>query len=69
MRADLPAQSALLPKIVDPGLLTGALALSSATWSSSALIGPALAGVLLVGIGPALIFVITAQPQFWPWPS
>lgn len=54
----VPAQNALVPNIVPPGLLMSALALSSATWTSSALVGPAAAGALLVVAGPALIFAI-----------
>ncbi len=58
LAVNIPAQSALVPNIVPPGLLTSALALSSATWSLSALIGPALSGALLVAVGPALVFAI-----------
>ena len=47
-----------MPNIVPPGLLTSALALSTATWSSSALVGPAFAGSLLVAVGPASVFAI-----------
>jgi MFS family permease len=58
LAVNIPAQSALVPNIVPPGLLTSALALSTATWSSSALVGPAVAGALLVAVGPALVFAI-----------
>jgi hypothetical protein len=43
---------------VPVGLLPSALALSSSTWSSSALVGPAAASALLAVAGPALVFTI-----------
>ncbi len=54
----IPAQSALIPNVVPPAALLSALALSSSTWSSSALLGPALAGALLTASGPGLIFAV-----------
>jgi MFS family permease len=39
-------------------MLPSAIALSTSTWSSAALAGPALAGALLTVIGPGLIFAI-----------
>ena len=39
-------------------LLLSAIALSTSTWSSAALVGPALAGALLTVTGPGLIFAI-----------
>jgi MFS family permease len=57
LAVNIPAASALVPNIVPPGQLLSALALIGSTWSSSAMIGPALAGVLLVH-GPALVFAL-----------
>ena len=54
----IPAQSALIPNVVPPSALLSALALSSSTWSSSAMVGPALAGALLTANGPGLVFAV-----------
>ena len=58
LAVNIPAQSALVPNIVPAEFLLSAMALSSSTWSSAALAGPALAGVLLTVTGPAVIFAI-----------
>ena len=47
LAVNIPAQSALVPNVVPADLLLSALALSSSTWSTSALVGPAAAGALL----------------------
>jgi MFS family permease len=54
----IPAQSALIPNVVPSSALLSALALSSSTWSSSAMVGPALAGMLLTANGPGLVFAV-----------
>lgn len=54
-----PAQAALLPRLVDgPEQLTAANAVSAWVESSSTLVGPALAGVLLGLSGPAAVFAV-----------
>ena len=58
LAVNIPAQSALVPNIVPADLLLSAMALSTSTWSSAALVGPALAGALLTVTGPGLIFAI-----------
>jgi MFS family permease len=58
LAVNIPAQSALVPNIVPAEMLLSAMALSASTWSSAALVGPALAGALLTVTGPGLIFAI-----------
>jgi MFS family permease len=58
LAVNIPAQSALVPNVVPADLLLSAMALSTSTWSSAALVGPALAGALLTVTGPGLIFAI-----------
>jgi MFS family permease len=58
LAVNIPAQSALVPNIVPADMLLSAMALSASTWSSAALVGPALAGALLTVTGPGLIFAI-----------
>jgi predicted MFS family arabinose efflux permease len=60
LAVSLPAQSALVPNLVPAELLQPALAISSATWSSSALIGPAVGGALLAAGGAASVFIVNA---------
>ena len=57
LAVSIPAASALVPNVVPSPVLLSALALSSSTWSSSAMIGPALAGALLAA-GPAVVFAL-----------
>ena len=47
LAVNIPAQSALLPNVVPADLLLSAMALSTSTWSSAALVGPAVSGALL----------------------
>ena len=60
LAVSLPAQSALLPSLVPAEVLQPALAISSATWSSSALVGPAVGGALLAATGAATVFGVNA---------
>lgn len=55
---DNPARQALIPDLVEPRHLLNALSLNSATYTGAALIGPALAGVLLESLGPGTLFFI-----------
>ena len=57
---DNPARNALIPNIVPPRDLLNALSLNGAIYSGAALVGPALAGVLLVPLGAAALFLINA---------
>ena len=58
LSVNIPAASALVPNVVPAGLLLSAVALSTSTWSSAALVGPALGGALMTVTGPGPIFAI-----------
>ncbi|OYQ31505.1 MFS transporter [Niveispirillum lacus] len=61
---EMPAASSLVPNLVPPGLFPRAVALNSSAWQASAIVGPALGGLLYGLIGHwvfaicALLFVI-----------
>ncbi|HKY84012.1 MAG TPA: MFS transporter [Anaerolineales bacterium] len=55
---DNPARQALVYDLVPQEDLLNALSLNAATYTGAALVGPALAGVLLVPLGPAALFFI-----------
>jgi MFS family permease len=58
---DGPARHGLLPHLIDdPKELGNAVALSSSVWSATRIVGPALAGVLIVLAGPAICFYLTS---------
>jgi MFS family permease len=50
-----PALSALIPRLVDPDILTSANALMGMAGSAAAVTGPALSGVLIAVCGPAVV--------------
>jgi MFS family permease len=56
----IPAMQALVPALVDPVDLDGAIALSSVTFNIARALGPALAAVTLVTAGPAAAFGVNA---------
>ncbi len=55
---DNPARQALIPDLVQPRDLLNALSLNSATYTGAALVGPALAGVMLGPLGAGTLFFI-----------
>jgi MFS family permease len=55
-----PAYQAMVPDLVPPEDLLGAVSLSSAQFNLGRVIGPALAGVALIGNHYTLVFVINA---------
>jgi MFS family permease len=57
---DNPARQALVPDLVQPRDLLNALSMNSATYTGAALVGPALAGVLLEPLGAGALFFINA---------
>lgn len=57
---DNPARQALFPDLVAPRDLFNALSLNSATYTGAALIGPALAGVLLEPLGAGTLFFLNS---------
>jgi MFS family permease len=57
---DNPARQALVYDLVPQEDLLNALSLNAATYTGAALIGPALAGILLVPFGAAVLFFLNA---------
>jgi MFS family permease len=55
---DNPARQALVPGLVKPRDLLNALSLNSATYTGAALVGPALAGLLLEPLGAGTLFFL-----------
>ena len=55
---DNPARQALIPDLVEPRHLLNAISLNAATYTGAALVGPALAGVLLEPLGAGTLFFI-----------
>src|SRR5512140_1647414 len=57
---DNPARQALIPDLVQPRDLLNALSLNSATYTGAALIGPALAGIMLAPLGAGTLFFLNS---------
>ncbi len=57
---DNPARQALIPDLVQPRHLLNALSLNSATYTGAALVGPALAGILLGTLGAGALYFLNA---------
>jgi MFS family permease len=57
---DQPSRQALLPHLVPREDLMNAVALSSAVWQSSRIVGPSVAGILIATVGVAVCFALTA---------
>ena len=55
-----PTYSALLPDLVGPGNLAGAISLNSAQMNGSRVIGPAIGGLLFASYGASWVFLINA---------
>jgi MFS family permease len=61
----IPARQALIPQLVGRKRLTNALAIYSMTQSSSRIVGPALAGVLMGSVGVAWCLVGQSLTYAW----
>lgn len=57
---DNPSRQALIPDLVEPRDLLNALSLNSATYTGAALVGPALAGILLEPLGAGTLFFLNS---------
>ncbi|HKQ07771.1 MAG TPA: MFS transporter [Blastocatellia bacterium] len=57
---DNPARHALMPTLVPAEVFPNAVSLGILAFNSAMIVGPALAGLLLAGHGPALIYMINA---------
>ena len=55
-----PTYSAVLPDLVGPGNLAGAISLNSAQMNGSRVIGPAIGGLLFAQYGASLVFSLNA---------
>jgi MFS family permease len=55
---DAPTRSAMIPRLVGRELLPSALALNQVIWNGTALIGPALAGVVIARFGLAWAYLV-----------
>ena len=55
---DNPARQALIPDLVPLSVLMNAISLNSATYTGAALIGPALAGLMLAPFGAGTLFFL-----------
>jgi len=63
---DLPSRQALVADLVERRLVVSAVALGSVAMSTCRIIGPALAGQLLVTAGPGLCFLVLALAYLVP---
>jgi MFS family permease len=57
---DLPAAGALVPDLVPPADVANAFAINMAAFHAARLLGPALAAVLIAGLGSAAAFYVNA---------
>ncbi len=57
---DNPARQSLIPELVPRTDLLNALSLNSATYTGAALVGPAIAGILLTLAGPGWLYLLNA---------
>lgn len=55
-----PAQSAILPQLIDMRAIASAVAYTSAAWSGMRIVGPFLVGILIAFIGTGEAFFVTA---------
>jgi MFS family permease len=63
---DLPSRQALVADLVERRLVVSAVALGSVAMSTCRIIGPALAGQLLVTVGPGVCFLVLAVAYLVP---
>jgi MFS family permease len=57
---DAPARQTFVSELVDDRQLSNAVALNSSSFNAARLVGPALAGVLIAGLGTGWVFVLNA---------
>ena len=55
-----PAQQALVPLLVPPGVLFNAITVNSSSWQLATAIGPALGGIMIAVSGAASVYVVQA---------
>jgi len=57
---DAPARQTFVAELVSDSLLSNAVALNSTSFNAARMIGPAIAGLLIAGIGTGWVFLINA---------
>ncbi|GEL17995.1 MFS transporter [Pseudonocardia asaccharolytica DSM 44247 = NBRC 16224] len=57
---DVPVRQAFVSELVGPAQVANAVALNSLTFNTARIIGPAVAGVLIVAVGTGWVFLINA---------
>ena len=57
---DAPARQTFVAELVSDSLLSNAVALNSTSFNAARMIGPALAGLLIAGVGTGWVFLINA---------
>lgn len=55
----VPAQSAILPRLIEPRAMASGVALITSIWNTMRIVGPAAAGVLIAWIGVGQAFWVT----------
>ncbi|MCA9633464.1 MAG: MFS transporter [Myxococcales bacterium] len=57
---DAPARQAFVSELVEPDQLPSAVGLNSTSFNAARMIGPAVAGVLIAGVGTGWVFLLNA---------
>ena len=60
LAVDNPTRQSFVPELVPPAELPNAIGLSSAIFQLARILGPALAGVLIVAVGTGVCFALNA---------
>jgi MFS family permease len=63
---DAPARQAFVAEVAPAGQLPAAIALNAAVFQSTRLIGPAVASLLIVSVGPGWVFAVNAACYIGP---
>jgi MFS family permease len=61
-----PVRQSFVSELVDRSLLPNALSLNAATFNTARILGPAVAGVLIAGLGTGTAFVVNAVSYVFP---
>jgi MFS family permease len=57
---DSPVRQAFVTELVGPSLLANAVSLNSATFNAARVLGPAVAGLMIAGVGTGWVFLVNA---------
>ena len=64
--ADSPARQAFVSRLVPPDDLASAVSLNGVVVNSARVVGPALAGVLIITVGTTVCFGLERAVAIWP---